>query len=54
MNKVYNTEVLSVLHLILEDYERNASKDDLAYNLKQLIDLIENSEVVEEVIEFSI
>lgn len=48
MNKVYDYEILSILNLILEDYERDNSADDLAYNLKGLLEVIENNEIVEE------
>jgi hypothetical protein len=48
-NKVYDYQVLSALHLILEDYEQNADKDDLVYNLKNLVEVVENCEIVQEI-----
>lgn len=46
MHKLYDVEILSILHLILEDYKKDENTDDLVYNLKNLIEAIETSEIV--------
>jgi hypothetical protein len=48
MNKVYDYQILSALHLILDDYQVNVDKDDLVYNLKNLLEVIESNEIIEE------